>query len=269
MGQKMMAVVVKGYLRRQVVLLLLTLGAALVLSSGVALALNQIDCGSLEQDPLTAACFGTPDTLEGTSGYYRIFAGGGADTLRGLGHYDHLFGQGGSDELFGGLAGDYLIGGPGQDSLSGGGGYDEYYFDNGWGKDLITDGSAAGNGVVFARGFFEDVVVTEDLTISMVTGGGPEAKNESATNTVNWDGSVIDYVRGGAGADEITGNSFGNYIVGEAGADIILGRGGDDQILVDDGLSGDIVDCGPGNDTVRYDPGDDISDNCEAQELVD
>jgi hypothetical protein len=176
-----------------------------------------------------------------------------------------------ADIINGSDGGDQLIGGPGLDTLSGGADLDSYYFGAGWGKESITDSTTPANMVLFKKGSNSDVFVTDDLTIRLISGKGPEAKNQGRTSTLNWEGSIIEDVQSGSGDDQITGNSLGNLIdAGAGGADTISGFGGDDFINVSDGVGDDIVDCGQNflgsdNDTVLHDLGDQIADNCENQ----
>jgi Ca2+-binding RTX toxin-like protein len=198
--------------------------------------------------------------------------------LNGFSENDELYGQGGSDRLFGGLYGDGLIGGAGKDALNGGALYDYYYFGNGWGKDSITDsaisGNEIGNALYFRLPSYEGYV-RADLTIRLTPGDGPEVKDKSATNTINWElASLFESVEGGAGDDEIKGDALANDIDGHTGADTIYGGGGDDYIRADDGSGGDVVDCGEDlfggadNDDVYYDLGDEIASDCENQILI-
>lgn len=122
------------------VLLLTAIVAALMLSSGAALAVTKT-CET------RVDCFGTsdPDTLKGTDdGNDFIYGRGGADTIKGFGEeaaLDYLYGQGGPDKISDGSGPDALIGGAGNDELSGGVDFD-YYFGSGWGDDSISDGAA-------------------------------------------------------------------------------------------------------------------------------
>ena len=247
---------------RRLALLLATMVAALLLSGGMALAAT-IACQS------GISCYGTadPDTLEGNDGNNTMFGRGGADTLLGRGGNDHLDGDAGGDSLFGGPGNDHLFGDLGKDDLRGGGGSDEYHFYySGWGHDSITDGTASLNGANFS-------IVTEPLTIRLTAGAGPEAKNESGSDTVEWESGVIDLVVGGQGDDDITGSLSTDAIYANIGADTdtVSARGGDDYVWVNDGSGGDSVDCGEDliggadNDWVFYDSGDTVT-NCETKE---
>jgi Ca2+-binding RTX toxin-like protein len=86
-----------------------------------------------------------------------------------------------------------------------------------------------------------------------VSGSGPEAKDASGTNTLNWDGNVVDTVYGGAGNDNITGDASANALFAGTGADTVFGGEGDVYISVVDKFTGDTVHCGAGEDTVGYD----------------
>ena len=245
-------------MRRIVVLLVLTT-VALLLSSGVALAVTR-HCKP------GVVCYGTKyrDALYGTATGDVIYSKGRGDTLKGFDGDDDLYGQGGSDKLLGSPGRDQLYGGSGSEALAGGEGEDEYRFDtDGWGKDTITDtevpddNPSRGNEVVFPP------AVSDSLTIDLNSGEGPEVENSAGTSTVNWSGNVIDIVLDGSSSnDEITGNGVPNLILSFNGADHIEGRGGDDKLWVDDGVGDDTVDCGEGNDSVRYDTGDTVT-NCE------
>jgi Ca2+-binding RTX toxin-like protein len=218
---------------RRMTLLFAAMVLALVVSSGVALA-------------VTKSCEAEVD---------------------GLGGNNLLYGQGGPDKLFGGPNRDNLVGGPGNDALSGGEDIDIYWFEGGWGKDIITDDATSQNMVVIKDS------VTADLIIRLFSGEGPEVKNASATSTIEWEESAVKSVRGGSGDDQITGSFLDNTIYGGTGADTISASLGDDEVHVSDGKGDDVVNCGealPGggnsdNDVVFFDSGDTIDPNCEIQ----
>jgi len=256
---------------RRTVLLLAAMLMALVFFSGVALAAT-ISCVA------DVDCFGTKqvDTLNGSDGNDFMYGKGRGDTLKGFGGSDFLYGQDGADKLFGGnLAIDHLVGGPGNDALSGEQGMDIYYFGPSWGKDSITDDASNENRLAFLKGPApnEQAPLSDNLTIKLVPGTGPEVTNASGTNTIDWGGAnVIEDVFSGSGDDHITGNFAPNYIyAGHGGVDNIFSAGGNDEIHVDDGLGDDVVDCGEtlfsssDHDTVHFDSGDQIADNCESK----
>jgi Ca2+-binding RTX toxin-like protein len=115
---------------RRLVLLLTAMALALLLASGVALAVNRIGTDG-------------PDTLRGTNGN---------DNLLGRGDNDILFALNGRDNLLGGPGNDWLdtrrmgfrrgdknmVGGSGNDSVVGGRGSDNVLGEEG--NDLVTDG---------------------------------------------------------------------------------------------------------------------------------
>lgn len=119
-------------MKRRTMLLLTTIGATLLLASGVALAqatYNQVECGG-------GNCQGTngPDQIGGADGLDTIIAkagddlvhaGGGKDLVFGLGGTDHLYGGEGEDQLRGGSGKDFIFGGLGHDELLGGPGNDD------------------------------------------------------------------------------------------------------------------------------------------------
>lgn len=250
------------------VLVLLAVLAALVLSSGVALAAT-VTC------QVNVDCYGTSkaDTLKGTAEKDYIYGRGSADILKGLDNGDRLYGQGGGDRLLGGAGLDFLVGGAGNDELKGGAGANDYFFGPNWGKDSITDDTSTGNKLYFYEN--GSGVVTDSLTINLTAGPGPQVKNATGTNTIDWEGNVISGVISGQGSDHITGNLQANVIydnyASPADFDSISTGGGNDVINVDDGPSGDTVNCGESlvflptdNDTVYYDASDTVT-NCETR----
>jgi Ca2+-binding RTX toxin-like protein len=90
-----------------------------VLTAGVALALNEINCASLSQDPLTPECNGTPqnDAIEGRNAEDIIYAGGGDDQVDANDKNDEAYGGAGRDRIQGGGYDDKLYGGDGRDIL--------------------------------------------------------------------------------------------------------------------------------------------------------
>ena len=115
---------------RRLVLLLTAMALALLLASGVALAVNRIGTDG-------------PDTLRGTNGN---------DNLLGRGDNDILFALNGRDNLLGGPGNDWLdthpmgfrrgdknmVGGSGNDAVIGGRGSDNVLGEEG--NDLVVDG---------------------------------------------------------------------------------------------------------------------------------
>jgi Ca2+-binding RTX toxin-like protein len=128
----------ENWMRRRAILLLMTMAATLVLSSGVALAINTIQCNEGGR----VICRGTneSDRMLGTDEKNTMFAKGRGDILKGFDASDFLNGDRGNDELYGGSAKDTLNGGPDNDVLEAGQGHDWYDIrENEWGNDHITD----------------------------------------------------------------------------------------------------------------------------------
>jgi len=153
---------------RRLVLLLAAMALALVMASGVALAVNKIGTNG-------------PDTLRGTNGDDNLIGKGGGDillalagddTLLGgpgkdvvnggslaqpLGGHKNLVGGRGNDAVQGGLGSDNMVGGDGNDFMVGG------EFEPPAAKDILSAG--AGNDVI-------DVLNTPAGTDVVTCGGG-------------------------------------------------------------------------------------------------
>ena len=116
---------------KRLAVLVATMVTALVLASGVAMAVNKIGTNG-------------PDTLRGTNKADNLLGRGGNDIIYGLGGRDNLLGGTGKDVLLGGnerrpLGGDKnLVGGPGNDAVLGGRGSDNLV--GGEGNDWLVDG---------------------------------------------------------------------------------------------------------------------------------
>jgi Ca2+-binding RTX toxin-like protein len=147
---------------KRLVLLLTAMALALVLASGVALAVNKVGTNG-------------PDTLRGTNRADNLLGRGGNDILLALAGNDNLLGGPGKDIVLGGnergfSGGDKnLDGGPGNDFVIGGRGSDNILGEEG--NDLVIDGpdrefatdklsAGDGNDVVGAvnRPAFKDIV---------------------------------------------------------------------------------------------------------------
>jgi len=114
---------------RKVILLLASIGLAVLLASGVALAAT-IDCRG-------GSCVGTQsdDTLFGSPRVDKEFGLGGNDLMYGYKSADRMSGNRGGDRMYGGPGADMVNGGPGNDSVVGDKGNDTLR--GGPGNDLI------------------------------------------------------------------------------------------------------------------------------------
>ncbi len=131
---------------RRLVLLLTVMAAALVMASGVALAVNRV----------------------GTNGH---------DVLRGTDGEDNLLGLGGQDDIFGKGGSDNLVGGPGKDNVIGGDerriGVGDKNLVGGDGNDLVEAGKGSEN-VVGGEGndFLIDGNLRESSRDNLTGGSG-------------------------------------------------------------------------------------------------
>lgn len=100
------------------------------------------------------------DTLTGTADNTGLW-------LKGEAGNDALVGGSANDTLYGGTGDDLLIGGAGDDYLQGDAGSDTYYFERGWGNDVVYNIVEAGSNdqdiIKFGEGIKpEELVLTED-----------------------------------------------------------------------------------------------------------
>jgi Ca2+-binding RTX toxin-like protein len=252
---------------RRTIFLLATTALAVLLSSGVALALNTINC-----EGSGIRCVGTdrPDLMQGTAGIDAMYGRDKGDTLKGFGKGDALLGQKGDDTLLGGASQDFLIGGEDDDKLRGEDALDIYYFERSeWGQDTISEVSPRNILRLPNRENFSCTITT-----NLNSGLLPEVTNSDNTSTVNWKGDVISIVIGSTGNDTVTGNDAANDIFDgeelDTDADTISGAGANDLLDVRDGAGDDEVACGEGNDTVYFDEGDVVvvPGDCEEQNPI-
>jgi Ca2+-binding RTX toxin-like protein len=255
---------------RRTILLLAATALAVLLSSGVALALNTINCKTNQ------VCTGTKraDLMKGTNGFNEIHARGNDDTLKGFGSSDGLFGQVGDDRLRGGRGGDGLFGGKDDDNLRGEEAIDYYIYERSdWGDDTIIEDAPTRNALLFSFGENFTGSVTTNLTSSPL---GPEVLNDQSSSTVNWEGNVITFVVGSSGDDTVLGNDAANEIYDyqrfsptDEDTDTISAGKGNDFIIVEDGDSNDTVNCGEGDDFVFSDEGETlIAADCEENDTT-
>jgi len=133
---------------RRVALVLAVMGVALLVGSGVALAVNKIGTNG-------------PDTLRGTNGEDNLLGRGGRDTL---------LGQGGSDNVLGGAGDDFLADGvfteTQPDVLGGGAGNDELSaFNDPATRDIV----ACGTGRDYAEVDRKDIVADDCERVRLFT----------------------------------------------------------------------------------------------------
>jgi hypothetical protein len=176
--------------KRRVALLAVTMGAAMVLVGGVALAANVIRCelgstalapceGTAEDDEMHGATSGSgwPDFMRAKDGndvlygyLYNdtLYGGDGGDTLYGGVHDDSLRGEVGNDTIYGSLGVDRLIGGAGADFLDGANPYATDPLDvlsGGGGPDLVKAQDGMKDRIDCGPGTDTAYVDAEDIVI--------------------------------------------------------------------------------------------------------
>lgn len=122
------------------------------------------------------------DYLFGEEGNDILFGGRGDDVLDGGSEDDVLIGGKGNDLLIGGDGNDFLAGNAGADTLLGGSGEDTFYFESGFGRDVVLD---------FRPG--EDVIAIQaNINDSGITSADDLVERISSDDT----GAVIDLGNG-------------------------------------------------------------------------
>jgi Ca2+-binding RTX toxin-like protein len=178
---------------RRLVLMLAVMAAALVLASGMALALSKIGTNG----PDTLRGTNANDDLLGMDGNDNLFALDGMDNLLGGAGRDNVWGGnerrpgGGDKNLAGGSGNDAVLGGTGSDSILGGPGND--YVDGSPNSDNVA--GEEGNDVVFEGGLHE--AYKDNLS------GGPGNDWVAPLN----DPAYGDVVTCGSGFDQVLADS--------------------------------------------------------------
>ena len=209
---------------------------------------------------------GGSDYLYGGYGKDTLDGGSGSDTLRGGQDADHLYGQGESDYLYGDSGNDHLEGGTGNDRLQGGEGNDTFYFEAGFGQDLILTGEEDRSGddtIQFGEGISPENITAaasgtnlvlgvsdsdDSITINNYFSTSSRVSRVLFSNGEEWDRAKI--------SELVTGTTDGDdTLAGTDGVDEIYGRGGHDEVTA--GVGDDTVDGGEGDDILHGDAGDD------------
>ena len=101
-----------------------------------------------------------------------IDGGAAKDTIRAGDGNDQIFGGKGNDKLFGGAGSDSLWGGLGEDTLTGGAGYDFFIYQDGDGRDIITDYEPDGDKIMILSGKVENPTTDTDGNVTFKVGDG-------------------------------------------------------------------------------------------------
>ena len=162
-------------MRTRATLFLTIIATALLMASGIALAVTNIQCkegikcyGTLYDDIITGTA--AADYINGQNGNDTVYAKDGADTVYGSLDKDILWGEGGNDKLYGENGDDKLDGGPGDDTLDGSTDNDELYGKEGNDKlygsigDDTLDGGPGSNTLYGSSG--KDTIKANDTTDS-------------------------------------------------------------------------------------------------------
>ncbi|MXV07540.1 hypothetical protein DYQ95_10425 [Xanthomonas sp. LMG 9002] len=235
---------------------------------------NDYLSGGNGDDQLTGATGN--DTLLGGAGADSLYGQEGDDVLDGEDGNDVLFGGAGNDTLSGGGGDDVLVGEAGDDVMAGGGGNNSYFFDRGFGHDVVRLTAGAKDQIVFRGDITSDELIFtrngDDLTVRMADDtdavslmGYFLAGNQGVIRTSDgYSYSASSFANGALqgratkgtdGADTIEGTDSADRIYGLAGNDTLYGGAGDD--LLDGGAGDDVLYDGAGNDTLVGGTGND------------
>ncbi len=209
------------------VVLLASMAFALVLVSGVALA-------------ITKNCTPAPDRCEGTNEPDLLIGSAQRDKIYGLAANDELRGNGGNDKLLGSKGADTMEGGDGQDTIAKARG----------GNDTIFGGPGADD--------LNDLLHTNSIY-------GDRGNDYIVGLTRLYGGDGDDFIL--AYHDFVTDPPITVRMTGGPGNDTFEAPGpGPDIVYARDGER-DVVDCGPDEDTVYYDEGLDAVDKASCENL--
>lgn len=154
-----------------------------------------------------------PISNEASSDMDDLLGTSGANYLQGLAGNDRLQGLAGNDQLDGGLGNDILIGGTGNDLLIGGRGDDLYYFEAGFGQDIIDNTGGGIDNIYFDGLSFNQIasglVRSNDDLILKVSGTTDQLTIEDFFMGGDYSVGNISFASGGSiSADQIF-NAYG------------------------------------------------------------
>ncbi|WP_415891706.1 calcium-binding protein [Neptuniibacter sp. PT8_73] len=194
---------------------------------------------------------------------------------------DYMFGYAGDDTLIGDSKADHLTGGEGNDRLEGGTGGDSYYFEKGFGNDVILDLYQHGiDKLIFGEGINPDHVTIARTGYDIVMSVN-DVENDSSDSVtlegifsygnagkLNFEAYFADGTKftshqifsealnmhGTDGNDSLTGSILGDHIFGYEGNDALQGKKGEDVLV--GGKGNDLLEGGEGSDTYLFNRGD-------------
>ncbi|MEY8193248.1 MAG: calcium-binding protein, partial [Cycloclasticus sp.] len=199
------------------------------------------------------------DTLEGSELTDILYGGQGDDKLLGSGGDDTLIGGSGFDALYGSYGNDLIEGGSGNDYLAGDTGNDTYFFESGFGQDIISGNAAGTDRIVFSSDLkFDDFnIIRMDSNLVLQVNDGSEdrisIRNYFTTSTIKHvdevefsDGVVISITELASYAEE---PDFPDSMTGHT----LTGNTGDDEYI--SGTGYDQFSDYSGNDTFNFSKG--------------
>ncbi len=182
------------------------------------LAENGASLNLLDYAPYLQREFSGDDSdneLEFASGWFRVSALGGNDTVRTSNGFDFLDGGAGDDSLDSGAGDDVLVGGDGNDTLRGGDGDDQYRYAAGDGADFISDSSGLDT-LVLSGIAPQELTITESvLGLQLQIGPSNFGNSISIASTspyipsidmISFDGGIV------WNAQQIDGHISGNRV---------------------------------------------------------
>lgn len=201
-----------------------------------------------------------------------IGGGSGNDSLLGGDMAEYLFGGAGNDSLTAGNGSDFLNGGTGNDTLIGGNHGDTYFFDKGYGRDVIRDtmltaGRQLGDSIIFGKALGLDMLriersgadnghavlsfsgVSDVLTIEKQFSYGLTGNYEEIEEFIFGDAivSLADIQKLYLSQHQTSGD---DTVVGFRSDDVMAGGKGNDTLQGQDGSDTYMFDKGWGQDTL-------------------
>src|SRR5215210_925740 len=141
---------------RRTVLLLAAMAVALLVVSGVALAI-------VKECPRDCTGTDNPDRLSGSANPQKMKGLGGNDSISGYRGDDIVDGDGGNDAVYGGLGDDLIYGDAGNDYAEGDFGHD--YIDTGRGRDKVAARDGYKDRIVCGQGN-RDIVYKDSFDVT-------------------------------------------------------------------------------------------------------
>lgn len=124
------------------------------------------------------------DTLDGGSGNDTQSGGTGFDNVSGGAGSDVLLGDAGNDSIAGGSGDDSIIGGTGNDQLAGNSGADTFYFQSGFGQDVVLDFRSGADTLAIQANINGLAITTPADLATYITGQGGSSVITLGSDTI-------------------------------------------------------------------------------------